>query len=230
MAVLTEWAAKYEALSSRERMLVLAVVVFVLYYLVTLLMWDGLIKTANSQEDTYTKLQQQNQQLSTQLQLFTGLSSSDPDKAKKQQVAALKSELEQLDQSLSNLSVGLIPADQLPLMLQDVLKGAQNLTLTKIETLPISELSLRGNTLERKERAFDAAQPAADEAAGVFKHSVVIDIKGRYFDVKRYVEALENLSWRLYWERLSYSVSDYPTAEARIQVYTLSTEEGVFSE
>jgi len=65
------------------------------------------------------------------------------------------------------------------------------------------------------------------ESVGVYKHSTSLKIKGGYFQVLEYVRRLENLTWRFYWDRMSYSVSTYPQAEIEIRVYTLSAEEGL---
>lgn len=225
---MAEWVKKYEGFSSRERMLIVAVLLFVLYFLMDQLLLSGLNTTQQSRQDTLSKLQQERLQLETQITLFSDLSSSDPDKAKKQQVQVLTSDLERLDDSLSKLSVGLIPADELPVMLQQALAQARDLSLIEVQTLPITQLSLQGKVLNKDYSAFKPA--ADDQPAGVYKHPVAIHVKGSYFDIKRYIEALENLSWRLYWQELNYRVVDYPNAQAILQVYTLSTEEGAFSE
>jgi len=76
----------------------------------------------------------------------------------------------------------------------------------------------------------DAAESNKVETAGVFKHAVVMQLSGGFFETKQFIEALEALPWRLYWDSLEYSVSQYPSAIITLQVYTLSTDEGAFGE
>jgi len=62
---------------------------------------------------------------------------------------------------------------------------------------------------------------------GVYKHSVKITLKGEYFSVIAYLQKLEALNWKLFWENIEYQVDRYPGAVVTLEVYTLSTDRGV---
>ena len=77
---------------------------------------------------------------------------------------------------------------------------------------------------------FETAQPQPIVApseemqgANVWRHGVEIIVRGRYHDIRNYVEALEGLSQPFYWQGLRYEVLDYPQAQISIRVYALST-------
>ena len=62
---------------------------------------------------------------------------------------------------------------------------------------------------------------------GVYEHVVEMRASGSYFQIIQFLTALEALSWRFYWQRLDYKVTEYPNAEIILRVYTLSSEEGL---
>jgi len=238
---MNSWKLRYELLSQRERLLIVSTLVAVIYIAFTFLVFGSLDSTQSTREQELKTLEQQKIQFDAELKLFSSLLNTDPDKAKKQQIRTLKAQMLQIEGSLNRLSVGLIPADELPILLKKVLQQTKTLRLQSIQTLPVSELSLQGEVIEPEAvddpssdlsefQYDDAAESNKVETAGVFKHAVVMQLSGGFFETKQFIEALEALPWRLYWDSLEYSVSQYPSAIITLQVYTLSTDEGAFGE
>lgn len=127
---------------------------------------------------------------------------------------ALQARLAAMDDELAALSQGLVSADQLPRILQDVLVSTTRLSLVRVQTLPVQELPL-------------AMDSTADGSTGVYKHSVTLRVSGSYFEVLGFLQTLEELPWRFYWDRLDYTLEAYPRGIIDIRVYTLSAEEGL---
>ncbi len=238
---MSKLASRYEQFSARERMLVVITIAVFLYFLFSFTVFSYFDGVETSRQQQLNLLEQKNDQLDAELNLYSNLLNTDPDKAKKQQINALKTELAKIESSLNRLSVGLIPADELPKLLKRVLQKVKQLKLQSIRTLPVSELSLQGEIITDKD---DSDTSTADaplsssgdeksaevETAGVFKHAVVVELVGGYFETQRFITALEDLPWRLYWDSLEYSVTRYPNASVSLQVYTLSTDKGAFGE
>ena len=65
----------------------------------------------------------------------------------------------------------------------------------------------------------------AARVASVFRHGVEIRLRGGYLSTLRYLEALEALPWRFFWDSLEYEVTEYPIAEITFILHTLSSEE-----
>ncbi len=234
---MSKLASRYEQLSARERMLVVITIAVFLYFLFSFTVFSYFDGVETSRQQQLNLLEQKNDQLDAELNLYSNLLNTDPDKAKKQQINALKTELDKLEGSLNRLSVGLIPADELPKLLKRVLQKVKQLKLQSIRTLPVSELSLQGEIITDKDdsdtstaNASGDEKSAEVETAGVFKHAVVVELVGGYFETQRFITALEDLPWRLYWDSLEYSVTRYPNASVSLQVYTLSTDKGAFGE
>ena len=150
--------------------------------------------------------------------------------------------LASIDKNLEALSGGLIAAEKLPEVLHDVLNAKGRLSLLEMSTRAPGRLSLNPphvedlavqqaseSEVELNERLDQGLLPgrAKQENIGVFKHSVFVSLAGEYFDVLSYLQALERLPWKFYWEAIDYQVTDYPRAKVVIEVYTLSTEAGI---
>ncbi len=152
---------------------------------------------------------------------------NDPTAEKRREIVRLEKQLAKLEADLRQVSVGLISADELPEVLYDVLRSSSRVKFIGMTTHPAKSLPFPSSSQQNVEKKQDESEE--DDNVGVYQHSVTIEIEGTYFDVVDYLSRLEALSWRFYWELLDYQVSSYPNAKITLQVYTLSTEEGLLS-
>jgi MSHA biogenesis protein MshJ len=53
---------------------------------------------------------------------------------------------------------------------------------------------------------------------------VEITVAGSYADLTLYLDALEKLSWQMYWGKAEMRVEEYPRVTLTITLYTLSME------
>ena len=234
------WQTYFDARPIREKIAVAALLLAAVYSLFFVL-W---LAPLNAQ---YEKLVADSTALSRELDSLTATEKvltdglrHDPTAAKAKQLEALQRQLDELDQSLASLSLGLIPAPQLPVVLRDVLRQRGQLALLSLQALPAQAIALDTPSAEGKnaaqhesenddpEQGSSSPQKTAPAApVHLYKHSVRVRFKGRYFDVQRYLAALENSEWRFYWENLEYRVVRYPHAEVTVDVFTLSLGKGV---
>lgn len=153
---------------------------------------------------------------------------NDPERLKEEQVKQLQTDIDAIDVKLKNASHGLVKADQLPQVLEDVLLKTSQLTLLDVATLPVHELQVEtvtGDIYKTNDRAIKKVQELRN--LGVYEHVVQLRVAGSYFQITQFLTALEALPWRFYWQRLDYKVVEYPNAEIILRVYTLSSEEGL---
>jgi len=223
------WQGKIDTLDIRERGLLLLAILAVVY-----LLWDGLFQSRINTDERSIQVkvnavQTQIQLLSAEQLSLTAVNGVDPDYARKNQVEVLRAEIAALDVVLSELSQGLVASENLPLILEDVLRNSHTLKLLKVQTLPVRELELMPAVEQFSSTPQDknANHASSDLKAGVYKHSVHLTVEGSYFELLSYLQLLENLSWRFYWDALDYRVERYPKAVIEVRVYTLSAEEGL---
>jgi MSHA biogenesis protein MshJ len=166
---------------------------------------------------TEKKRQHLEQQLSsTQLQLNAVQSAVqqlkkghlvDPNQQNREKLDAIKNAIANLREQINIGEKKFVTPQLMTTALRDVLKHHQ-LKLLKLETLPVTNLL---NTEQ--------------QYSWVFRHGLTMTFSGSYFATLQYLQSLESLPWRFYWDNISYQVKEYPLAEVTIQVYTLSFHE-----
>lgn len=227
MSDLKQYTQKYDVLAPREKILLLLMAVTVIYLLLSWLVFASLDETETKLLSESQALTAETLELTAQMAQYSAKLNKDPDIDKKNKIKALRSQLDKLDDSLSDASLGLVKADQLSVLLQDVLTSRGKLSLISLKTLPIEKINVTdGQNQQATEQAL--ADESTVEPVGVYKHGVEIVFSGSYFDVQDYLASLEALSWRFYWESVNYRVAAYPKGQVTLKVYTLSTVEGVF--
>lgn len=215
-----------DKLSLRERVIVLAAVLLVLYGLWYLFWFGSALAERDASEARLQTERTEQQQLQQQIDTFRQLASGQALQSKRAELQAAEQRLASIDAQLAELTNGLIRADQLARVLQDVLTQTASLTLLELVTEPVTRVSVTDASAAAEASAQDQTQPQPQKSAGVYRHSVKVTVSGRYFDVLDLIRRLESLEWRFYWESLHYEVIGYPNALVIIRVYTLSAEEG----
>jgi len=216
---------KIDARIMRERALIFLTALAFVFMLWNFVVQSSIDKKAQETRAQLDLLATQHTTLQTQIAAATQSLLNDPDKQKKAQITQLQADISGLENQLQSVSQNLIKADQLPQALQEVLEKTSQLTLLEVKTLPAKELQLVAVTTATN------AQPtpvSEETSAGVFQHIVELRLSGSYSQVVQFLVALEQLSWRFYWQSLDYNVEHYPNAEVILRVYTLSSEEGLF--
>ncbi len=219
------WSISAKAFNQRnfrERILI-AFSLFALVYLV----WDFLFlssaqKKQQALSQRYEAVSKDMLILTSEQKVLLKALQTDPLAEKKREVVRLEQEISVVDSELDNLSLGLVPAEKLAKILYDVLQANHSAKLIELGTQKPSLLRLSPIT----QNTNDQDQIVSANSVGIYKNSVVLEIHGKYFDVVTYLEALEGLDWRFYWESLEYEVERYPHGKAILEVFTLSTDRG----
>ena len=193
---------KISALTSREQWLIVATVLIIL-----ISCWYAFLYIPLTEEQT--ELQKQlidtETQLAVQQQTANQLASrsvNDPNSSKKNQLLTLKAQYSDLQQDIQMLNKKLVPPALMANALSDLLKKNNQLTLIKLETLPVKQQQL------------------------LYQHDLVLRFSGNYLATLNYLTTLEAMPWNFIWDGIDYQVKDYPIAEITLRVHTLSLEKG----
>lgn len=231
----------------RERVLIGLSIIAVFF-----LLWNFLIQYPQDKrkQELDEQLATLNNERKTAQEQLTGLAtafSNNPAKLKQTEIEQLQFVLQDVEKKLSGVSQSLIAAENLPQILESVFHQTQGLELISIKTLAAEEMMIMPIVPEAPVEqasssaassagqipdlaAIQAVAPAKEakpQGSGVYKHGVVLNLRGDYFRVLALMKSLENLSWKFYWESLDYKVTEYPKAEIELRVFTLSSEEGL---
>lgn len=212
---------RVDALSLRERGLLLLSVVFVLYSV-----WNALLMgpLTSRHLQLQTQLKQVRTTLAT-LSVQTGEISAhqsiDPDAAVRVRLTALQNEIAVLDQRIAARTQGLIDPVNMAKMLQDVLKNEPGLSLVSVANLPARPLlDTEAPTTAKPGAAVTAGVP------GIYRHGMSVTFDGNYLDALHYLRRLEGLPWHFYWDSVQFEVLKYPQARFTIVVHTIGLREG----
>ena len=104
---------------------------------------------------------------------------------------------------------------ELGLLVEELLLQEPKLTLIRLQTLDAKPLLDADGML----------QSADLMAAALHRHDFAIEFAGDYMATLRYLQALEALPWRFFWDSVSYEVEDYPRSLVRLRLHTLSLSE-----
>lgn len=202
-------AQRYNQITPRERVLVLATGIFVLGFLAYFLWLDATWSQNAREKSEIKKLQQSNQQMSQQIESLKLALKRDPNEGIRKELEKLKLAIEEQDGRLGELTLDLVSPGQMLPVLQSLLLQTAQVQLLALTSKPPEAV------LQNPERP----------DLGMFKHSIELHLRGSYFQIHELIEAIEASKWRFYWSRLHYKVESYPNAEVRLQLYTLSTSE-----
>lgn len=205
---------KINHLSLRERILVLLACLIVMQQA-----WDSLVWIpANQQHDALvakeTRVNEDMLQLQIDLKLLTAESNQDPDRDIKRQIATLENHLISVKKKIDETQASLVSPSEMAKLLEQLLISEKSLELRKLETLDSVAL-------------IPVAEKAQNKGSfQVYRHGFSIEFEGSYMATLRYIEALEKLPWKFFWDGVEYRVEQYPGSVVKLNLYTLSLSEG----
>lgn len=199
-------------LSLRERTMVFGAGVVLLGMAWQMLLMDPLAHRAGA-------AQQQLQELRQRLQAAEIAASSaaqSPALVAAARNRVLEQRLAQLDADLAAAAHGYVAPERVAQLLGELISRQHGLTLISLRNLPVESLALPASA-----NAAVSARPTAHDR-GPFLHPLELIISGDYPSIVAYLQALEQLPWRLHWERLELQVEHYPVNRVRLVIGALS--------
>lgn len=219
---ITNLLEKIDSRVLRERVLIFLTLLALIFLVWNFLVQAKFDRERNALQAEAATVASEQKTLETQMSTLAMAMASDPAIAKTNEIRILNTSISEVEARLSGLSQGLISAEQLPKVLEDVLLRTSSVKLLQVRTLAATELQLVTPTPDAK-----IEDKAATGGTGVYKHGVLIRVAGNYSQLIQLMAEIEALQWKFYWESLDYTVKQYPNAEIDIRVFTLSSEEGL---
>ncbi|WP_043756863.1 type 4a pilus biogenesis protein PilO [Aeromonas taiwanensis] len=199
------WATRVAALSLRERVLILLTGVILLGAAGVYGWLDAADIRLNQTRQALTAAERDLEILTLENQGKQARLGRDPNARAREQLASVEASLAQLDARLQAQTVDLIPAREMPAVLEALLSRSANLHMLALTTLKPEPLM------------------AGQQKANLFRHGIRLQLEGGYFDVYQYLKALEALPRHFYWKGFDYRVVEHPRAVVEMEIYTLST-------
>ncbi len=205
------------ALSLRERIMALAVIIAIIYAA-----FDGLVFQKQNMHYQQLQTQQQDfseQQLALSTELLESAEKVAEDKrgsnALKQEISIVQKRLEDTEKQLDSVFNKLVPPTKITELLRSLLLKTNGLKLVSLNNEPVKKINLN----EGK----DNGEESSESESLLYEHATIIKLTGSYQQLYQYLLALEQSDWGLFWDKMHYTVTDYPQAEISLRVHTIST-------
>ena len=209
---LQSWISQFEKRNRRERTLLMGVVVCSVCLLLYSMLVEPAVRDKTRQQNAATEAQESIVAKRSELQILQQAMQAQEHSKERLLLSSLELDLKDLDEKLAQAAVNLIPPQQVPEILESVIASDNRLTLVALQNQPAERLS-----------SSDPNELLEDESNVLYRHQFRMTLQGNYQATVAYLNRLEQLPWRIYWDALRYEVTDYPLAEVTIDMYTLST-------
>ncbi|WP_421867670.1 hypothetical protein [Motiliproteus sp.] len=217
MDKLRAWAAKFDALSLRERLLILVTLVVA----VALPGFTYLIEPAQKEQLTLVlkadKLKIELAEAQVDLQLVKAIKTEDPNQALQEEIDRLQRLLAQRGEELKQRTATLVPPDQMIDLLQQILARQPGIRLLEARKEAPQPVNLTAPGSEATSTNNEVTQTL------LYRHDLALQLEGGFFQIQRFLKALEGAESSLFWDSLDYQVDNYPKATLQLKLYTLST-------
>lgn len=207
-AKLSPLLAKVDALSLRERALVMTTAVVVIVATWQMALMDPIAQRAERSQTELAGLKDRitSAHASVQEQILQIAGESG---AERSRIASLQRRIDEINVALGNYAAELVDPAEMAQVLEGVLREQSQLELIQIR-----------NTTPELLSSDDELNPTT-----FYRHGLEIEVEGSYAACLDYLAEIEALPWRLYWQLLEIEVIDYPRNRIRLEVSTLSLDE-----
>ncbi len=213
---LKQLETRIDALSLRERGILFLVILGLLFWIATNLVFSSLRGEQQRLESEVRARLNELQTMSEQSQAIRIQLAQDPEAQAQARVDQLKQRLAADEASVANLIRGLVTPQDMPRLVREMLAKNRALQMVKLENLPAEPLS------EGKNATTPTDQSAANDAARVYRHGMRIELRGQYVDIVRYLRALEAMQSKVFWGEVQFLSEEYPVSRVILVIYTIS--------
>lgn len=209
--------ARIDALSLRERAILLVGALAVIYFVWDLLLLQPLEVERQRIQGQMLTNDAEFVALGEELDKLDPARSQAQSRSRREQLAQLRKQAKTLEGELAGTMVHLVPPAEMTRLLEMVLQRTQGLELHKVSGLGSSTVELGPGP------ATAGGTPSSTvTAASLFRHGLRIEFSGDFYSTLSYLQQLEGLQWKFFWDSIDFKVGQYPASVTTISVFTLS--------
>ena len=206
--------------SLRERILIFLVTIAAAYLLVHFAVSNPLRAYQTKLQQRMTTSQANISALHRQTAEMLAKIQQDPNEPNRKRLAELTRQLNAIDGPLAHLMKSLVSPKDMTALVKAVLSNHRRLNVISLENLPPQALTAQHADDKAKETS--VTEP-------LYKHGLRIEFKGSFRDIVGFFADLEQLSWKVLWDKADIKTEHYPKSTATVTVYTLSTDKAWIS-
>lgn len=202
------YAEKFNALSTRERLIIVFSMLVVILFVWWSLFASPLLAESKSLQEQSNGLEREVGTMQLTTQSIRGRLAKGVHQTQVQQLEVLRQELARINAVLKEKTLELIEPNEMFALMQQLVFADSKLKLTGLKRKQVSAVFK-----DEKEKR---------EQPQIYRHVMHMQFEGGYQDTLKYVSKLEALDWKLIWDRISLKTLDYPRMQVEIELSTLS--------
>lgn len=208
-------AANLGARAQSERAAILALGVLVLIFGTFVLLIEPAQQRTEVARQSMLRSESQGESLQASIEQMSALLAQDPNEVSRSRLQAIVREQARIDAEIAGLAGDLTTPDAMTELLISMLERQEGLSLLSFNNTSAVPVVIEMNDPE-----------GADSASVLYEHGLTLQFAGDYFSTLQYLKFLESISASFFWDSLTITQRQWPTAEFELQIHTLSTEGG----
>lgn len=234
---LAKFNVHIEAFSMREKTLVLFAILSSIYAINAFAI---LPQFNNIQEKLATSIgikERQVESLGVDLKRLVSMQEQVSGVANRVKVEELQAQIK-ATRSVSTLIAKLVAPTDMALLVEHLLASNRQVEVLRLENIeaelmnpPPQEEGVAMQSVDQKTEAeknkeqaeVQKKEPDRNEIR-LYKHGMTIQVKGRYWDIVRVLQTIENQPRKILWGDIHLSTDKYPLSIAEITIYTVNLE------
>lgn len=235
---LAKFNVRVEAFSMREKTLVLFAILSLIYAINAFAI---LPQFNNIQEKLATSIaikERQVESLGVDLKRLVSMQEQVSGVANRVKVEELQAQIK-ATRSVSTLIAKLVAPTDMALLVEHLLASNRQVEVLRLENIeaelmnpPPQEEGVAMQSVDQKteaEKNKKQAEVQKKEESDrneirLYKHGMTIQVKGRYWDIVRVLQTIENQPRKILWGDVNLSIDKYPLSIAEITIYTVNLE------
>lgn len=232
--------AKIDALSLRERALVLVASLALIYAVNAYAILPLFKKTQAKLSANIAVKEQQVTNLGLDLKRLVSMQEQESDAANRARMSSMQEKIAEM-QRVPTLIAQLVAPTEMAQLVEHILAGNRQVEVLRLENIEAElmnpapqEEGLAGQDGKQKTQQSSpeekGAPPQATEKrnsrndVSLYKHGMLIEVKGRYWDIVRLLQSIEDQPRKILWGEVSLTTDKYPLSVAEITLYTVNLE------
>ena len=220
-ALWQRYAARFNALTLRERAMVFAAVMVAVVALGYTLAIEPQVLKQKRLAGAMLQKQSEMKAFEAQVAKLVAGRGDQAGRSDRERLTRARAELTELEARIRAEERRFTAPAQMRRVIEGLLARNRGVALEEMKTLAVDTLAAGAP------RSAAAAKPAAKPGLGepaIYRHSVELTVSGSYLDLVAYARDLERLPSQLYWGALAIDAAGYPKVLMKVTVYTLSLD------
>ena len=206
---LLELADKLNAISPRERVILLVVVIVAMLGVYDHFALTPYLDQRKENDKLFSQYVQEMSEIEAKISEVTKKMAHDPNAILKERIAKQEQQLAKLDSIIGESTQNLIEPKKMSQVLGYLLSKQSGMGVKSVKNHPAEPVSFQKDEESKPEVL-------------MYRHRLELGLEGTFFQVAGYLKMIEGLEERLYWDRMEFSIDQYPKGEFVLDVHTLS--------